>query len=153
MESLFFLHYSAFDEGDESLLQESRSVLRWAGKPQPYWSSQCFSWVPVLWREATICCSNHQSEGRGLSFFCDLSLLNCLITACGSYYQYIVDIVQFPVHKFFANNMELCKFDNTLWSCLNSSEVQGSDCGRRKLCEHLTQQSSPKLILNRSSMS
>lgn len=55
--------------GDESLFQESWSLLRWAWEPQPYWSSQCFPWVPVLWCEASICCSNHQPEGRGLSFF------------------------------------------------------------------------------------
>lgn len=101
-------------EGPATLLQTRWSILRWAGKPQPYRSSQCFSWVPVLWCEATICCSNHQSEGRGLSFFYNLSLLNCLITACGPYYHYIVDIFQFRVRKLFANNLELCKSHNTL---------------------------------------
>jgi len=99
---------------DESLLQASWSILRWAGKPQPYRSSQCFSGVPVPWCEAAICGSNHQSEGRGLSFFYNLSLLNFVITACGSYYQRIVDVFQFRVHKLFANNLELCKSRNTM---------------------------------------
>lgn len=60
-------------------------------------------------------------------------LTQCLITACGILCQDGVDNFQFHVHKFSANDVELCKSHNTFLGFSDSSESQHSDCERRKL--------------------
>ena len=53
--------------------QQGRSILRVTGRPQSDWSCQHLPWSSVLWCQAWISRTYHQSAGRGLSLAARLS--------------------------------------------------------------------------------
>lgn len=51
--------------GDALLFQARRSILWWAGEPQPDRCGQCFLGLSLLWCQVAVCSAHHQPEGGG----------------------------------------------------------------------------------------